>query len=241
MQSHKKKIWPTAMLISTEMLASLVMFSGAFVGLVFLIRPGMRKHKKLDLAIMDRIGPPVNEKNTHLMRRITFFGTHRFFIPANLWLIAYFMLVRRKSWYSIRIASVALSSLAIMFLLKTIFNRTRPDNPLHQALGKSFPSGHALMSLTFYGLLVYIIHKSVHNVPLRWTLTVPLVGFVQLIGLSRIYLRNHYPSDIVAGNVTGLLWLIISLRLMDKIEANLPPEMSRAVSAGAGSSPPIVV
>lgn len=230
------------MLISTEMVASLVMFSGAFVGLVFLIRPAMRKHKKLDLAIMDQIGPPVNDKNTHLMRRITFFGTHRFFIPANLWLIAYFLFVRRKSGYSIRIASVALSSLAIMLLLKTIFNRTRPDNPLHQALGKSFPSGHALMSVTFYGLLVYIIHQTVHNVPLRWTLTIPLVVFVQLIGLSRIYLRNHYPSDIVAGNVTGLLWLIISLRLMDRIEANLlPPEMSRAVSAGAGGAPPIVV
>jgi undecaprenyl-diphosphatase len=56
------------------------------------------------------------------------------------------------------------------------------------------------------------------------------VAFVQLIGLSRIYLRNHYPSDIVAGNVTGLLWLIISLRLMDKIEANLPPEMSPAIA-----------
>ena len=219
MQLPKRKIWPTAKLISTEMLANLVMFSGAFVGLIFLIRPAIRKYKKLDLAIMDRIGPPVNDRNTRLMRRITFFGTHQFFIPANLWLIAYFIFVRRKSWYSIRIASVALSSLAIMLVLKEIFNRKRPDNPLQQALGKSFPSGHALMSVTFYGLLLYIIHKTVHNVPLRWTLTIPLVGFVQLIGLSRIYLRNHYPSDIVAGNVTGLLWLIISLRLMDKIEA----------------------
>jgi undecaprenyl-diphosphatase len=230
MQTDKRKILPTAMLISTEMLASLLMFSGAFVGLIFLIRPAMRKHKKVDLAIMDRIGPPVNVKNTRLMRRITFFGTHRFFIPANLLLIAYFIFVRRKSWYSIRIASVALSSLLIMLVLKKIFNRKRPDNPLRQALGKSFPSGHALMSVTFYGLLVYIIHKSVHNIPLRWTLTIPLVAFVQLIGVSRIYLRNHYPSDIVAGNVTGLLWLIISLRVMDKIEANLPPEMSRAIA-----------
>ena len=218
------------MLISTEMLASLAMFSGAFVALIFLIRPAMRKHKKLELAIMDRIGPPVNDKNTRLMRRITFFGTHRFFIPANLWLIAYFVFVRRKSWYSIRIASVALSSLVIMLVLKKIFNRNRPDNPIRQALGKSFPSGHALMSMTFYGLLVYIIHKTVHNVPFRWTLTIPLLGFVQLIGLSRIYLRNHYPSDIVAGNVTGLLWLIISLRLMARIEANHAPEMSRAIA-----------
>ncbi len=241
MQRNKKRTWSTAMLISAEMLASLVIFSGAFVGLVFLIRPAMRKHKKLDLAIMDRIGPPVNDKNTHLMRRITFFGTHRFFIPANLWLIAYFLFVRRKSWYSIRVGSVALSSLVIMLVLKKIFNRNRPHNPLQQALGKSFPSGHALMSVTFYGLLVYIIHQTVHNVPLRWTLTIPLVAFVQLIGLSRIYLRNHYPSDILAGNVTGLAWLIISLRLMNKIEANLPPEISRAVSAGAGSAPPIVV
>jgi undecaprenyl-diphosphatase len=230
MQSPQKKILPTAILVTTELLGSLVLFSGAFVGLIFLIRPAMRKYKKIDLAIMDRIGPPVNEKNTRLMRRITYFGTHKFFIPANLWLIAYFIFVRRKSWYSIRIASVALSSLVIMLLLKKIFNRNRPDNPLQQALGKSFPSGHALMSLTFYGLLVYIIHKTVHNVPLRWMLTIPLVGFVQLIGLSRVYLRNHYPSDIVAGNVTGLVWLIISLKLMDKIEASMPVETAQAIA-----------
>lgn len=218
------------MLISTEMLASLVMFSGAFVALVFLIRPAMRKHKKLDLAIMDRIGPPVNDKNTQLMRRITYFGTHRFFIPANLCLIGYFIFVRRKSWYSIRIASVAMSSLVMMLLLKKIFDRKRPDNPLQQALGRSFPSGHALMSMTFYGLLVYIIFETVQHVPLKWSLILPLVGFVQLIGLSRVYLRNHYPSDIVAGNVTGLIWLIISLKLMDRIEANFPDEMSRALT-----------
>jgi undecaprenyl-diphosphatase len=230
MESPQKKILPTAILVTTELLGSLVLFSGAFVSLIFLIRPAMRKHKKIDLAVMDRIGPPVNEKNTRLMRRITYFGTHKFFIPANLWLIAYFIFVRRKSWYSIRIASVALSSLVIMLLLKKIFNRNRPDNPLQQALGKSFPSGHALMSLTFYGLLVYIIHKTVHNVPLRWTLTIPLVGFVQLIGLSRVYLRNHYPSDIVAGNVTGLAWLIISLKLMDKIEASMPVEKQMAIA-----------
>jgi undecaprenyl-diphosphatase len=230
MQSPQKKILPTAILVTTELLGSLVLFSGAFVGLIFLIRPAMRKHKKIDLAIMDKIGPPVNDKNTRIMRRITYFGTHRFFIPANLWLIAYFIFVRRKSWYSIRIASVALSSLVIMLLLKKIFNRNRPDNPLQQALGKSFPSGHALMSLTFYGLLVYIIHKTVHNVPLRWMLTIPLVGFVQLIGLSRVYLRNHYPSDIVAGNVTGLVWLIISLKLMDKIEASMPVETAQAIA-----------
>ena len=229
MRSLQKKIWPTAMLISTEMLAGVVLFSGAFVSLIFLIRPAMRKHKKLDLAIMASLGPPVNDNNTRLMRRITYFGTHRFFIPANLTLIAYFIFVRKKSWYSIRIASVALSSLFMMFLLKKIFNRNRPDNPLQRAMGKSFPSGHALMSLTFYGLLVYIIHQTVHNVLLKWMLIIPLLAFVQLIGLSRVYLRNHYPSDILAGNVTGLLWLIISLRLMNKIEGSMPVEMSKAI------------
>jgi undecaprenyl-diphosphatase len=61
-------------------------------------------------------------------------------------------------------------------------------------------------------------------------LTIPLVGFVQLIGLSRVYLRNHYPSDIVAGNVTGLVWLIISLKLMDKIEASMPVETAQAIA-----------
>ena len=105
-----------------------------------------------------------------------------------------------------------------MFLLKYLFKRKRPLYPLQEAKGLSFPSGHAIMSVTFYGLLIYIISQTIKDKPLKLSLIISLIIFIQLIGFSRVYLRVHYASDVAVGYITGLLWLIISLDVLKKIE-----------------------
>ena len=200
------------------MIAHLAMFTGALAGLIFLIRPSVRKHKKLDLKIFDLVKAHTNEKNTRIMSFFTYFGTHNFFIPANLSLIFYFLFVKKRSWFSIRIASIALSSLGLMFLLKYLFKRKRPLYPLQESKGLSFPSGHAIMSTTFYGLLIYIISQTIKDKPLKWSLIISLIIFIQLIGFSHVYLRLHYASDVAVGYITGLLWLMISLEVLKRIE-----------------------
>ena len=152
------------------------------------------------------------------MSGVTFFGTHNFFIPANLFLIFYFLVIKKRSWFSIRIASIALSSLGMMFLLKALFHRKRPADPLGKASGLSFPSGHAIMSVTFYGLLIYIISETIKDKKVKLPLIISLVIFIQLIGFSRVYLRAHYASDVAVGYITGLLWLLTSLEVLKKIE-----------------------
>lgn len=218
MEKRKSVFWEGASLVSSEMIGSLVLFSGALASIIFLIRPGMRKHKKIDLKIFEIIKAHTNEKNTRIMSFFTFFGTHNFFIPANLSLIFYFLFIRKRSWFSIRIASIALSSLGLMFLLKYLFQRKRPIHPLEAAKGLSFPSGHAIMSVTFYGLLVYIISQTIKDKPLKWSLIISLIIFIQLIGFSRVYLRVHYASDVAVGYITGFLWLMISLDVLKRIE-----------------------
>lgn len=214
----KNKFWKGAGVVSTEMASSLAMFTGAMAGLIFLVRPSMRKHKKLDLKVFELIKAHTNEKNTRIMKFFTYFGTHYFFIPANFFLIFYFLLIKKRSWFSIRIASIALSSLALMFLLKYLFKRKRPLYPLENAKGLSFPSGHAIMSVTFYGLLIYIISQPIKDNQLKWTLIISLIIFIQLIGFSRVYLRVHYASDVAVGYITGFLWLMISLEVLKRIE-----------------------
>ncbi|HVX24951.1 MAG TPA: phosphatase PAP2 family protein [Parafilimonas sp.] len=86
------------------------------------------------------------------------------------------------------------------------------------AKGLSFPSGHAIMSVTFYGLLIYIIAQTIKQKPLKWSLIISLCIFVQLIGFSRVYLRVHYASDVAVGYITGLLWLFISLNILKQLE-----------------------
>src|SRR5204862_2834920 len=122
-----------------------------------LVRKPIRKYKYIDLAIFDSIKSWTNPAANKFMLFMTFMGKHQFLIPANLLLIFYFLLVRHQNWFSIRIATIALSSLLLMFLLKYLFQRKRPLSPLlNAAKGLSFPSGHAIMAVTFYGLLMYI-------------------------------------------------------------------------------------
>lgn len=214
----EKKFWKGAGIVSTEMLASMSVFTGILAGLIFLIRPAVRKYKKTDLKILDAIATHTNERNTRLMSSLTILATHEFLIPANLSLIAYFLFIRRLSWFSIRIASIALSSLGLMFWLKHLFRRKRPFGPLYKAKGLSFPSGHAIMSSTFYGLLIYITSKTIEDKSLKWSMIISFVILIQLIGFSRVYLRVHYASDVVVGYIVGVSWLVVALSVLRRIE-----------------------
>ena len=150
---------------------------------------------------------------------ITSLGNHRFLVPANLLLIGYFLFVKHQTWFSIRVLTIALSSLVLMLFLKALFQRKRPLAPLLKAVrGLSFPSGHAIMSTTFYGLLLYIILSEAGLAWVRIAMIVVLVTLILLIGYSRIYLRVHYASDVIAGFIIGLLWLLISLGVLDRLE-----------------------
>jgi undecaprenyl-diphosphatase len=165
----------------------------------------------------------VSNINTQVMKFLTFLGTHTFLIPANLLLIAWFFFVQKKKWWSIKIPAVALSSLLLMFLLKLIFERPRPSDPLlAKAAGFSFPSGHALMSVTFYGLLLYIFLQNVKNKGWQLCLIAFFISLILMIGFSRIYLRVHYTSDVIAGFSVGIIWLIVSLWILSKIENYKP-------------------
>lgn len=93
-------------------------------------------------------------------------------------------------------------------LLKTIFDRPRPSVVEWgtEALSKSFPSGHAMSAMIAYGSVAYLCGRLEATARMRvttWTLAALLI---LAIGLSRIYLGVHYPSDIVAGYIAGLAW-----------------------------------
>jgi undecaprenyl-diphosphatase len=117
------------------------------------------------------------------------------------------------------VAAIALSSLVLMLILKQLFRRKRPLAPLLKAArGLSFPSGHAIMAVTFFGLIVYILSHTIQSQALFIILTILLITLILLIGFSRVYLRVHYASDVMAGFIIGVCWLSISLGVLNKIE-----------------------
>ncbi len=213
--------WDTTILIIVQTLVSLLLFAAAIAVLVFLLRTPLRKYKFIDLAIFDRLYAFTSPKTNKFMLFITFLGKHQFLVPANLILIFYFLLIRHQNWFSIRIATIALSSLLLMFLLKYLFHRKRPLSPLLKAAkGLSFPSGHAIMAVTFYGLLSYILLHTIDTGLFKYLLISLLWLLIVLIGYSRVYLRVHYASDVLAGFIIGLLWLFISLFVLQSIESS---------------------
>ena len=206
-------------LIIAEVLLTLAVFSAIIALIIFSIRTPIRKHKPTDMLIFEKIKPVINTSNNKLMLFITFLGTHRFLIPANLALIFYFIVVTKQNWFSIRVITIAISSLVLMLLLKQLFQRKRPLSPLLKAArGLSFPSGHAIMAVTFYGLLIYTLQHTITNDLLKGFITALLVMLILLIGFSRVYLRVHYASDVAAGFIIGSLWLIVSLFVLKWLE-----------------------
>jgi undecaprenyl-diphosphatase len=172
----------------------------------------------LDQKIFSLIAPHIFESRTRFMLAVSFLGNHQFLIPANLFLVAFFIVGKNK-WAAIRVGAVALGSLGLMSLLKNLFHRHRPENPLVQGITNfSFPSGHAFMSTAFYGLLIWWAASSMKNKWQRGIVIIFLILLVLLIGFSRIYLRVHYATDVITGCCIGFVCLILLLTIIDRLE-----------------------
>lgn len=215
-----KEIYAGFTLLSVELIILLAIFAGALVIFVAIARMIFKYNKEdFDLSAFNFLSGFVSDLHSDVMLFFTFLGTHIFLIPANIILVAYFLFIKKHRWYSIKIPVVALTSLLVMFSLKYLFRRSRPLEPLlEHAKGYSFPSGHALMSVTFYGLLIYLAWRNIKNVWLRWLSVIGLILLILIIGLSRVYLRVHYASDVLAGYCIGFMWLTLSIWILNKIE-----------------------
>ncbi len=105
--------------------------------------------------------------------------------------------------------------------LKHIFMRPRPDHlRLIKEGGYSYPSGHSMISVALYGFLIYYVYHKVQNKKLKVFLISLLTLLIILIGMSRIYVGVHYPSDVLGGYTLSLLILILVILGVDKYDKN---------------------
>lgn len=95
-------------------------------------------------------------------------------------------------------------------VLKHIIRRPRPDHlRLVKEKGFSFPSGHSMVSIALYGILIYIVNKNIKNKTLKIILIALLSLLILFIGLSRIYVGVHYPSDVLSGYILATVITIL--------------------------------
>ncbi|MGB8192570.1 MAG: phosphatase PAP2 family protein, partial [Chitinophagaceae bacterium] len=148
---------------------------------------------------------------------ITFFGSTAFFLPAYVIIILILLYKRRKA-DAIHIALLSITSTLLMFGLKRVFARERPELPLFREMTNySFPSGHALSSFVFCCVVIWLVWKS--HLSKAWKIVIAsfLVLFSLCIGISRIVLRYHYASDVLAGFCLGFGWVLLYFLLQKLI------------------------
>lgn len=126
-----------------------------------------------------------------------------------LFLLLLFVLFFRNK-FGITLVISCMTSLVSNSLIKNVFKRVRPAHvSLIKQGGYSFPSGHAMISICFYGYLLYLVIKKVKNKYLKYILSLFLIVIILSIGISRIYVGVHYPTDVLAGYFLATCELII--------------------------------
>ena len=104
---------------------------------------------------------------------------------------------------------------ALNQLLKHVVQRPRPDGfRLIAASGYSFPSGHSMVAMAFYGLLAWMVWRHYRTRAVRNLCVAGYAMVVVLIGISRIYLGVHYATDVIAGFCVSIIWLVVYTRLI---------------------------
>ena len=155
----------------------------------------------------------ISDFATPIAKFITNFGGAIFLVIATITL---FIVIRNK-----KIGISILSNLAIVTvlnqLIKRILQRPRPtEYRIIEETGYSFPSGHSMVSMAFYGYFIYLIYKYVKNKYVKWISIILLSLLICLIGISRIYLGVHYTSDVLGGFLISISYLIIYISAANK-------------------------
>jgi membrane-associated phospholipid phosphatase len=172
----------------------------------------------LDNALFRYAATHRSDTMTRVMRFFSFFASADYLLVAPALLVMVMTWFHKLRWYALKILVIAFTSTMLNQLLKRLFERPRPVTAMLEQSGLSFPSGHAMIGGSFYGLLIYIIWREVRTPFWRWLWVSLLTILLLLIGYSRIYLKVHYATDVLAGYAMGILWLLLAIYLMRKLE-----------------------
>jgi membrane-associated phospholipid phosphatase len=188
--------------------------------LIFLLIADEAVHeneKLVDNAVFAFFDSIITPGIINTMHVFTFFGSAQFLLPAYIVLVSYFF-IRKKFINGIEIIIAGMASQALLWGLKQVFHRQRPDLSLIKNITTySFPSGHTFSSLVFCSILIYIIRHSKWKAIYKWITSILLLLFTLTIGLSRIILKVHYPTDVFASLCLAAAWVICCNWLLKRI------------------------
>ena len=167
--------------------------------------------KQFDMAIYNFISSFNLPFISGFWKAITMFASP---VIIAIMLLIFILIISNKK-YGLFLFINTVNIFILNQILKLIFLRPRPfELMLIDERGYSFPSGHAMVALAFFGLLIYFIWQMNLSKQIKKLFTILLIILILLIGISRIYLGVHYPSDVLAGYLVSLAYLIIFIKII---------------------------
>ena len=165
----------------------------------------------LDTIIYSFISKFINNDLTHIIKFITFLGSATGVILITI--IALIVIKNKKIGLFMALDLIIIT--IFQYILKAIFARPRPIGiSLVEETSFSFPSGHSLTALAFYGFIIYLVYRS--KLKYKKVYVTLLSLLILLIGLSRVYLGVHFITDVLGGFSFSLFYLIIFINILKK-------------------------
>ena len=193
----------------------MIIFIGLILFLVILEYILDYEIKNFDVWGYNVVARSISDYMTPIAKIITKFGNAESLILITI--ISCFVVKGKKNKWAIPINLACVATLNLT--LKNIIQRPRPplEFRMVEESSFSFPSGHAMASMAFYGLIIYFINKNMKNNKLKKVICIILSILIFLIGMSRIYLGVHYASDVIAGFAISIVYLVLYITYIIKI------------------------
>lgn len=167
-----------------------------------------------DEAARDAVHSLASPTLTTIMRVATDLGEQEVVLGISAVLAAGLWFGRRRR-DALLVAVTIFGAEVWMNMLKRLFHRVRPEPffDVRTPRSYSFPSGHALLSLTLYGLLAALVSARLRG-PWRWVVRIAAAALILAIGFSRVYLGVHYATDVIGGYLVAVVWLVLAEELL---------------------------
>jgi membrane-associated phospholipid phosphatase len=131
------------------------------------------------------------------------------------------ILIKKRLEAIVCLCGVGLGA-AVNAMTKVIVARPRPDQSLVQVIAQynhdSFPSGHTFFFVEFFGFLFFILYVTPLRPRVRRTFLISLGILIAFIGVSRVYMGAHWPSDVIGGYLAGTLWLVLMIKVYERLK-----------------------
>jgi membrane-associated phospholipid phosphatase len=215
----------------------LILLSSAFVALTFAVEG--TPYLPIDLTIAHAVQSVQLPGLDALLKFVGWFGyPPQVNVEMALIFLALWFLHQRWEAVSFAFATVGIAVVGVMFKLAVDRPRPSPNlirvlNPALDGGHQSYPAGHVEVYIATLGILLYMLWvRPVHR-PWQTILMIILGGMILLIGPSRIYVGEHWFSDVLGALLLGLIWLLLSIRLYEWGRGRVLVSKARAPGPGA--------